>query len=172
MSLKIAVLSLTLVAAAPARAQDGVEPTFPEVVAARPDGPPRKFRLRTGKPVEILSYRLTPSSEASRDATAAWCGVALIHADGARSTLVTVGRGPLETVSCDRLRSVRLIAPVGERPRFELIYDVRSPNAASRATAILTTDARGDWGVDDAATGRAASPSPKSPAGATTLRSR
>jgi hypothetical protein len=148
-------LGLALAAAPPPAAAGELAPAFADVASATQDGKTRSLAKRGAATLRVSSYRLTPARGASADATAMWCGVRVSAAGAPEATLVTVGRGPLEALSCDRLREAGDIpARAGER-RVALIYDARSPNAASRAVAILTNDGSAGWRLDEAATERA-----------------
>lgn len=81
-----------------------------------------------------------------------WCGIAVQAGEAALTTLVTLGTGWTETLSCDGLREAGTVPPAAGVPRFALVYAARSPNTAVRVPVILRWDApSGRVKLDEAA---------------------
>lgn len=123
----------------------------PDFSSWAPDGAP--VRIAGNKQVTL---RLTPlRGEALRPSDAGvphnWCGVRIEGSDGQAQSLVLVGTGVTEALSCSGIQAVGRVPAASGTENIAFIYKGRSPNTDGVITAIVIERAlpAGRWAVDE-----------------------
>ena len=129
----------------------------PDLSSWQPDGPAATVSLRDAKKVRVTPLRGEPLSNESEAFYVVfyvvyWCGVRLqTTGEAAAQSLVLVGAGQREVLSCDGIKAFGVVPAPRGVDRIAFIYEGRSPNTHGIRTVVIV-ESRSEpkaWAVNE-----------------------
>ena len=148
------------VASLPERGEGGgaTQPSAgPDLSSWQPDGRAATVSLRDAKKVRVTPLRGEPLSNESEAFYVVfyvvyWCGVRLqTTGEAAAQSLVLVGTGQREVLSCDGIKAFGVVPAPRGVDRIAFIYEGRSPNTHGIRTVVIV-ESRSEpkaWAVNE-----------------------
>ena len=125
----------------------------PDLSSWQADGPAATVSLRGAKKVRVTPLRGDPlPTESDTFYSFYWCGVRLqMSGEAAAQSLVLVGTGQREVLSCDGIKAFGVVPAPRGVDRIAFIYEGRSPNTHGIRTVVIV-ESRSEpkvWAVNE-----------------------
>jgi hypothetical protein len=127
--------------------------TGPDLSSWRGDGRSGNVRRSDGKVTQVTPLRGNALSETAAGVTPKWCGARFQTGKAPAQSLVLVGVGATEALSCSAIRAFGAVpAPRGVE-RIAFVYSGSSPNASGVSTVVIVersiVSAGSGWAIND-----------------------
>jgi hypothetical protein len=129
----------------------GKVPIGPDLSSWRADGRPGSVRRRDTKTVHITPLRGSALTATAAGVTPRWCGASFQTETAPVQSLVLVGLGVTEALSCVGVKAFGSVPASRGVTRIAFMYSGSSPNASNVLTVVIVewTSTSDSWAINE-----------------------